>query len=194
MSGGITLKVGGPKTRERGRMSRIADFMGRIMRVGDQFSSTNQKLRSAVEGFVVWLFERVGEWGLPDPAEFKWSLVRNRETGKITLGFEQEVGGWEYVHSSDNPASMWSIHAFCETLAGPRGDRLVLWLEETEAKRGQFLIALEAFRLLAPKDSSEAEASGIKQGLLWTRHRIDEALAKLTSKDVSAYTDRLDRK
>ena len=57
--------VGGPKTRKRGSMSRIADLMGRIMRAGDQFSQTNQKLCRAVEGFVLWLFEQVGERGFP---------------------------------------------------------------------------------------------------------------------------------
>jgi hypothetical protein len=175
-------------------MSRVADVLGRILRAGDQFSETNRKLCRAVEGFVLWLFAQVGEQGFPDPKEFKWSLVRNSESGRITLGFDTETRGWLYVYSSGNPASMWQIHAFCETLAGPRGDSLILWLEATTLQRMQYLNALEAFQIVMRLDPAEAEASRNKPGLLWTLRTIWDAQAKLNPQEIGLYADKLDHK
>jgi len=114
----------------------IVSKAARLIRAGDEFSKTNQKLLEAVCGFVEWLFGVVGNQGLPI-SEIDWTIEKKPLEESIRLGFKAEKGGWYDVYSDPKRTRVDSAVSFCETLAGVGGQRLISWLEEqTQQRKG----------------------------------------------------------
>ncbi|MFH1178708.1 MAG: hypothetical protein V1711_03250 [bacterium] len=116
----------------------------RIMRAGNEFSETNKKLREAVLEFAEWLFEQVTECQLPNPVEFGWKVERLRAgSSQIRLSFKKGRE-WFSVLTNFNGEQMNDILQCCRALAGPEGERLIIWLEQQNKERQQMLSALQA--------------------------------------------------
>ncbi len=116
----------------------------RMMRVGNQFSETNQKLRKSVDAFINWFHDRVGDEGRL-LRELGWAVLELRHN-KIALDFLLDS---EKVHAECQPfrrvvtntpeTKMTDIVALCNALAGPEGERLFQWLEQRAHDRDSLL-------------------------------------------------------
>ena len=136
--------VGGPKTQKGEEKMNEFDInrAARMIRAGDEFSKTNNKLRDAVYSFIEWLFKTV-DYQLPPAEKFGWS-IKKEEGGRISLSFEKIPYGWHTITTNDNKPRMDSITLCCRALAGPEGEKLLAWLEDKIRERNQLLVALQS--------------------------------------------------
>lgn len=118
-------------------MSTIDDA-ARILRVGNQFSETNQKLRKAVDSFITRLAHQLGEEEIPG-----WE-VHQYGNDNIGISFPGDLGKYLSTVKNNSPKqAMEIIHGFCETLAGEEGEKLITWLENKTKERGKFTEEVE---------------------------------------------------
>ena len=116
------------------------NMAARMMRVGDEFSKTNEKLIGAVASFVEWLFKRVGEHELTGE-KLGWSI--KKEENGVVLNFSTATSGWNSAYSVEGRNSIHQAVLLCETLAGPQGFKLVEWLEQNTAERKRMLETMD---------------------------------------------------
>jgi hypothetical protein len=104
----------------------------RILRVGNEFSDVNQKLKDSVHAFLVWLTPIIQWEALPEG----WR-ADGYGNGAWGLGFLSNSGGWVTVRSDGVNVSINHYLAFCQALAGPEGAVLIEWLEQQTRERNQ---------------------------------------------------------
>ena len=105
----------------------------RIMRAGDEFSKTNQKLKEAVWAFIEWLHGMVGDHGLQHQ-EIGW-IIEKTGPKQIRLSVYTDKEGWVGVVTNSDKASIDQIITLCQAIAGPEMERLTLWLDEQVEER-----------------------------------------------------------
>jgi hypothetical protein len=119
----------------------------RILRAGNEFSETNQKLKNAVWGFIEWLNTICGN---------ELCYIPIKETGwKIFTQGQNLILYFEYKgkeHEIWKNASIDRYETFCHALAGEEGEKLVRWLEQTAKTRKIHVQTIEqTLERLTPK-------------------------------------------
>ena len=121
-------------------METIISRAARLIRAGDQFSGTNQKLKEAVWEFIECLLQQTESDSLTESMGWWFTL---EDGGIHTLNFTLR-GERHFVTARWQEQGMTSIHAFCEALAGAGGEQLQAWLEGRTIQRMRFLEAFQS--------------------------------------------------
>jgi len=116
----------------------------RLMRAGDEFSKINEKLKESAISFVKWLFDKVGEWQLPGKQECEWIIAREQKETGVYLSYNTDTSGWNSISTIPGKTSINQILIFCQTLSGPRGDKLLAWIENEIKERQKMLADLQS--------------------------------------------------
>lgn len=164
----------------------LIDKAARILRAGDDFSPTNQKLREAVWELVEFLHEKTKD----SPPPYMSTGIKFERLNDSQIRATFYVGGGydkSFVTNSDE-CTIENLVLFCRHMAGTYGENLVNWLERETAARRDCVEGIERlFRDLRVAQKAPQQPSVVRMLARVNQPELNSFDFKLVLPDAEAH-------
>jgi hypothetical protein len=123
----------------------LTSSAARILRIGDEFSETNQKLIQSVYEFIEWLHKILNAVNPPFECGLTLLSLNDRQI-QVEYYWRNPQASKDFIKftTHDDSPDLTKIVLFCKYLTQGYGTRLVEWMEEVMEERKDLILSLTA--------------------------------------------------